>query len=113
MLSVTVCWQILIVYSADATDSAKTLIMAANQSLKETYNNYKKAANPKNPRKKAIYFLQGIPGLGPPSVDVLLKKFGSIENVILATEDELLEIEGLGVKKVKKIREFLHESFIK
>ena len=87
------------------------LIMAAKQLLKENYTHFRNARNPENLRKKTVYFLQGIPAVGPVLAKAMLEKFGSIENVILAGEEELQEIEGLGKKKVRKIRTFLGNSF--
>ncbi len=111
LLSVSLCWQIPIVYSTDVNDSAHMMIMAGNQLLKESYPNFQRARNSKNFRKKAIYFLQGLPTVGPVMAKVLLEKFDTIENVILASEEELMEIEGLGKKKAKLIREFLKLAF--
>ncbi len=110
LLSVSLCWQIPIIYSANVNDSAQTMIMAANQLLKEKYSYFRNARSPKNTKRKAIYFLQGLPSVGPLLAKALLEKFKSIENVILADEEELLEVEGLGKKKVKLIREFLGNS---
>lgn len=111
LLSVSLCWQIPIVYSADNRDTAQMLIMAANQLLKENHPNFKKPKHTKNYKKRAIYFLQGMPTVGSVLAKVLLEKFGSVENVILADDESLKETEGFGKKKVQKIREFLSASF--
>ena len=111
LLSVSLCWQIPIIFSSNENDKARTMIIAANQFLKETYPNYSRAGNSKNRMKKSLNFLQGLPSVGPSLAKSLLEKFKTIENVILATEDELLEIEGLGKKKAKIIRDFLRSPF--
>lgn len=111
LLSVSLCWQIPIIYSADINDSAKMLIMAANQLLKENYTYFRNTKNSKSPGKKVIYFLQGLPSVGPVLAKALLERFGSVENVILAEEEELRTIEGLGKKKAQKIRKFLSNPF--
>lgn len=54
-----------------------------------------------------------MPGVGSITAKALLKKFVTIENVILADEEELMEIKGLGKTKVKKIREFLRFHYEK
>ncbi len=111
LLSVSLCWQIPIIYSADVHDSAQMLIMAANQQLKENYFYFRKFNKSKYLKKKSEYFLLGLPTVGPILAKALLKKFGTIENVILADVEELQEIEGLGNKKVQKIRMFLSNSY--
>ncbi|MBN1184269.1 MAG: hypothetical protein JXB49_18410 [Bacteroidales bacterium] len=113
LISVSLCWQIPIIYSTDVKDSAHTIIMAAKQLLKENFTYFKRSGNSKNLKKKAICFLQGLPSVGPVLAKALLEKFDTIENVILADDEELLEIEGLGKKKVKLIREFLSVSFLR
>ncbi|MBN1184121.1 MAG: hypothetical protein JXB49_17640 [Bacteroidales bacterium] len=57
LVSVSLCWQIPIIYSTDIKDSAKMLIMAANQLLKENYAYFNKTKNSKNQSKQAVYFL--------------------------------------------------------
>jgi len=111
LLSVSLCWQIPIIYSTDVNDSAHMMIMAGKQLLKEKFQYYRAGRNPKKQINKAIYFLQGLPTVGPVLAKALLEKFDTIENVILADEEELLEIEGLGKKKVRLIREFLKLAF--
>jgi len=111
LVSMAACWHIPVVFSSNPLDTAKTIIMTGQQLLKEkqfyTYRNPK----PKAPHKQALFFLQGIPNIGPSIANDLLKKFGNLENVILATEDELLQVKGLGKGKVLKMRKFLGQDF--
>jgi DNA excision repair protein ERCC-4 len=58
-----------------------------------------------------MYFLQGLPSVGPVLARSLLEKFASLENIVLAGEDELREIDGLGKSKAKQIRAFLGTDF--
>lgn len=111
LLSVSLSWQIPIIYSANVNDSANTLLMSANQLLKEKCALRRGGYKPKTYRKKANYFLQGLPCVGPTTANALLKRFGTPEKVILATEEELQELEGLGKVKIKKIRDFLRFNY--
>lgn len=43
----------------------------------------------------------------------LLAKFKTLEGIITATENQLAECPGLGIKKAKKIYTVLHENFKK
>ncbi|MBS3739684.1 MAG: hypothetical protein KGY51_11935, partial [Psychroflexus sp.] len=61
-------------------------------------------------KSKSLYFLQGLPSVGPSISNTLLEYFGSPENVVLASEEELMEIEGLGAKKARRIRKFLSQK---
>lgn len=111
LLSITLSWQIPVIYSANTLDSANMLLMTTNQLLKESFKFRRGGHKPKKLKNKAIYFLQGLPNVGSTTAKALLEKFGTLENVILASEVELMEIEGLGKTKVRKIKEFLRTSF--
>ncbi len=51
--------------------------------------------------------IEMLPMVGPKLAKVLLENFGNIENIINASEQELLEVEGMGKKRVKIIRNIL------
>ncbi len=110
LLSISICWQIPIIYSANAKDSAKTLIMTANQ-LARSENYIFRNGKLKRSKSKALYFLQGLPAVGNSTAKLLLEKFRTPENVILATTEELMEIHGLGKNKAERIRSFLCSKF--
>jgi len=111
LLSVSVSWQIPTIFTSDANDSAKTLIMAANQLLKESRVYFPRYGKSKKYEKQMQFFLQGLPAVGPVMAKSLLKTFHTIENIIMASEEDLLQIEGLGKKKAKLIRQFLSREF--
>ena len=111
LLSVSLSWQIPIVYTSGHEDTARTLIMSANQLLRNNFYFLRRTGKPKRLKDQAMFFLQGLPAVGQKTAKSLLERFKTPENVVLATEDELLEIEGLGKEKVKKIRTFLGHNF--
>lgn len=43
----------------------------------------------------------------------LITKFGTLENIIKATEQRLADCPGFGVTKAKKLHRALHEPFLK
>ncbi|MBN2167382.1 MAG: hypothetical protein JW717_13995 [Marinilabiliaceae bacterium] len=113
LLSIAVCWQIPIIYSIDTADSAQMLYLMGKQLLKNHSGYFRNSKSPKNIKKKAVYFLQGLPSVGIVLAKLLLEKFGSVENVLLANENQLLEIEGIGKKKAEKIRSFITHNMNK
>jgi len=48
--------------------------------------------------------LQGLPGVGPALANRLLLQFGSVERVITADQNVLMEVRGIGAKKAQRIR---------
>ncbi|MBN1951171.1 MAG: hypothetical protein JW801_08200 [Bacteroidales bacterium] len=110
ILSISVCWQIPVIFSADKLDTANLLIMAGHQRIKEQHSQAVNYRSSYKPGGRDVHFLQGLPGVGPVLAGALLERFDSIENVILASEEEMLEIEGLGKTKIRRIRKFLSKG---
>jgi ERCC4-type nuclease len=54
-----------------------------------------------------------LPGVGPKRAKDLLAYFYSVENLVNATEGELLEIDGMGEKRAKEIRKVLKSAYKK
>lgn len=112
VLSVLVSWQVPVMFSKSKEDTVALLLMAARQDL----NTFPQVAAPHNYRSKRLvrrqlFFLQGIPDVGPVLAARLLKKFDSLRAVINATEKELKQVAGIGKNSAKKIVEFVSAQF--
>jgi len=57
--------------------------------------------------EQKLYVLESLPGVGPVLAKNLLKEFGSVEKVFLASVDELQDVDKMGPKKAKKIKEII------
>ena len=112
LLSISSSWQIPIVYSLNTNETAQMLIHAAKQNLHEKFMFQRTGYKPKTITKKQLYFLQGLPSVGPKIAIELLKQFGNIEKIISATEKELKDVAGIGKGKAVKIREFITAKHI-
>ncbi len=51
--------------------------------------------------------LQGLPGVGPALAQRFLIEFGSVERVVTADENALMQVRGLGSKKAARIRKLV------
>ena len=58
---------------------------------------------PKDPSVQALFLVESLPGVGPETARKLLRHFGSAKAVFLASEDELVEVDGIGRKSAQKI----------
>jgi len=65
---------------------------------------------PRGKRKKQLYILQGLPGVGSRRAGRLLDAFGSVEAVITATREELQLIDGIGKNIAEKIKWMVSEQ---
>ena len=59
---------------------------------------------PSGKRKRQLYVLQGLPGVGPTRAQRLLAAFGSVEDVMTAPVEDLTEVEGIGSKTAQSVR---------
>ncbi|MCD6230037.1 MAG: DEAD/DEAH box helicase [Candidatus Diapherotrites archaeon] len=57
------------------------------------------------------FIVESLPGIGPVMACELLKKFGSVEAVFSASDEELKKTENLGEKKAQAIRDILTRKF--
>lgn len=57
------------------------------------------------------YVVCGLPGIGPNIAENLLEHFGSIKDVVNASEEELVKVDKVGKKKSKKIKEIIEEEY--
>ena len=59
---------------------------------------------PKNKRKRQLFILQGLPGVGRERAEKLLARFGSVEAAVSASNSELESVDGIGKSIADKIR---------
>ncbi|VVC01121.1 3'-flap repair endonuclease Xpf [uncultured archaeon] len=55
--------------------------------------------------------VEALPGVGPSMARALLKYFDTVENVMSAPEAELKEVDNMGEKKAKQLRELLAKRY--
>ena len=99
VISLAVMWRLPVLYARDPADSLRVLRDLADQAslaggLLQRYDR-----KPKRLAARKLYMLQGLPGVGPELAYRLLQQFGSIEQVISATEDALMQVRGIGPQK--------------
>ena len=111
IISISIAWHIPVLFSQDKADTVKTLLLIGGQSISTSNPFIRKSYKPKKLRNRQIFFLQGLPSVGPSLALRLLQTFGNINNIISATEQQLRSIEGIGKKKASAIREFLLANF--
>ncbi|XP_028172861.1 DNA excision repair protein ERCC-1 [Ostrinia furnacalis] len=66
-----------------------------------------------DPHQKIINALTSIKPVNKTDAMTLLTQFGTLENIIKATESRLAECPGFGSTKAKKLYKALHEPFLK
>ena len=111
IVSLSISWQIPLVFSKSPDGTAEILVMAGIQDVKCRDEILKRAGRrPRRLLTRKLFMLQGLPGVGPRIAKRMLERFGSVEKVIAASEHELSCVEGIGRKKASMIREVVTEG---
>ncbi len=107
--SLAVDYGIPVVFTRDAKETAALLkIIARREQLEQR-------REPRLRGEKKImslpqmqqYIVESLPFVGPKLAKNLLKRFGTVERVMTASERELASVEGMGPKRAKEIRRVL------
>ncbi len=113
IISLTVLFNLPLLRSNNAEETARLIRYAAGQMDRTAKDSlYRPGYRPKGKRKRQIYILQGLPGIGPGRAARLLDMFGSVEAVFCARADALSQVEGVGQKTAGKIRQLITERWI-
>ena len=103
MLSVVL--GIPVLRSLDTKETARLIVYASRQARRSIRGAVQRpGSRPRGVRKRRLYVLQGLPGIGPERAERLLDTFGSLESIFGADEMELAEVEGIGDKTARRIR---------
>ena len=98
-----------VIFSKDKIDTAFILSVISTQILliKRSFPSRIKRFKIKQKIKQQLYVLEGLPNVGVVLAKRLLGKFRTVENVMTATEEELMAVPGVGRIKAKIIRSVL------
>lgn len=94
------------IFSRSPQGTAEILAMVGFQDVKYCDEALTRMGRrPKRVLTRRLYLLQGLPGIGPTTAKRMLAHFGSVEKAIIAGEEKLAEVTGIGRKKAARIRE--------
>lgn len=110
LLSVMVRWQIPVYLVWDKYETVKAILRTGMQNIKAETNQPVWQKGGRKSRGSQVYFLRSLPSVGPKLAQELLKHFGSVSQVINASQKELEAIEGIGKKKAEKLFEFFNKQ---
>ena len=105
LITVSLILGIPVLRAKDSAETAKLITYTARQIESIARGGvHRYGYRPKDKRKRQIFILQGLPGVGPERADRLLDKFGSVEGVISASSDEMQTVYGIGKNVADKIK---------
>lgn len=109
ILSIQSVWYIPVVYSRSKEETRHILITLAKQTGDQQEecvlrHGYK----PKRLHSKKLYILQSLPQIGPVLARRLLGHFKSVKNVMNASEEDLIKVDGIGRRLASTIQTVLN-----
>ncbi len=110
LVSASVFMGLAVLRSLDPDETARLILYAGRQADKMIRGGlHRHGYRPKGKRKRQIFILQGLPGIGPERAENLLEVFGSVEKILTASAEELAQTPGIGRKTAEDIRYLLKE----
>ena len=105
IISVTVISGIPVLRSRDAEETARLLCYAGRQlSNNSSRSVARKDMRPRGKERIQVHILQGFPLVGPVRAQHLLNAFHSVRGILLADEERLAQVRGIGHKVARNIR---------
>ena len=115
VISIMLDFNIPVMFSKDAEETANILVkMAEREQLKNKRTiTIRTGKKPMSLKERQRFIVESFPDVGALTAENLLMKFGTIESIVNASEDELMEVEGVGKITAKKIKAVLTEKYEK
>lgn len=67
---------------------------------------------PVNMWEQQLFIVESLPNIGPVNAKKLLEHFGSVSKIINASENELMEVEGIGKKTAQNIKKVVDAKYL-
>ena len=105
LVSLGLAYQLPVLRSDDVEETTRLLIYAARQLTRQRETVFVPIRRrARTLERQRIQVLAALPGVGAHRARLLLKHFGSIEAVVLAGEDELIGVQGIGPRTAGRVR---------
>jgi Fanconi anemia group M protein len=106
LITITVSYGIPLIQTKTHKETAELLMMIAkkeqlNEKTDVTYH----FAKPLSLKEQQEYFISALPNIGMGGARPLLKHFKSVKNIVNASEEELQDVDLIGPKKSKTLKE--------
>jgi DNA excision repair protein ERCC-4 len=110
LITVSVFYGLAVLRACDTAETTRLLVYLGRQSKRFASGALPRPGyRPKGKRARQLFILQGLPGVGPDRAERLLDHFGSVENVAIASLDELATVKRVGDSTAARIRWALEE----
>ena len=112
--SIALDFGISIIPTRNAQDTAAMIkrIAIREQSGEKTSIQIRTDKKPVNLWEQQLFIIESLPNIGPVNAKNLLEHFGTVANIINASESQLQEVEGIGKKTAANIRKVVDSKYL-
>ena len=112
--SIALDFGISIIPTRNAQDTAAMIkrIGIREQSGEKTPIQIRTDKKPVNLWEQQLFIIESLPNIGPVNAKNLLEHFGTVANIINASESQLQEVEGIGKKTAANIRKVVDSKYL-
>jgi len=113
MISLSIIFHLPVLRALDSAETARLILYGAQQLRRHQWmESHRFGRRPKRKRRLQLHILQGLPSIGPRRAEQLLQQFGSVQAIMVATQERLEQVEGVGPKTAAAIRGVLNETAV-
>lgn len=112
--SIALDFGISIIPTRNAQDTAAMIkrIAIREQTGEKPHIQTRTNKKPVNMWEQQLFIVESLPNIGPVNAKKLLEHFGTVSKIINASENELMEVEGIGKKTAKNIRKVVDSKYL-
>ena len=112
--SIALDFGISIIPTRNAQDTAAMIkrIAIREQNGEHTPVQIRTDKKPVSLLEQQLFIIESLPNIGPVNAKALLEHFGSVGNVINASEKDLQDVEGIGKKTAENIRSVIDSKYL-
>ncbi|WP_295113590.1 DEAD/DEAH box helicase [uncultured Methanobrevibacter sp.] len=114
LASIAIDFGISIIPTRNAQDTAAMIkrIAVREQNGERTPVQIRTDKKPVSLLEQQLFIVESLPNIGPVNAKALLEHFGTVGNIINASEKELQEVEGIGKKTAENIRKVVDSKYL-
>ena len=110
--TILVSYGIPIVQTRNFKETANLFLIIAKREADPTKKDFTlHSTKPLSDKEAQEYIISSFPGIGSVLAKPLLKRFKTIKNLVNAEENELKEVDLIGEKKAKRIKELVEKNY--
>ena len=112
LITITLNYGVPILFTRTPKETADLLFQIAEKEQVDKAKNFElHSKKPSTLKDQQEYFISSLPNIGLTTARELLRKFGSVSNIVNASEKDLKSVDLIGDKKASKLKKLFDERY--